>query len=208
MAPGRLSAPRHAGTFAPTPPAAPDRAGTRQGNLSMRRSALLGLICLLGGCQFAGSPFDGFGGFISDTHTFSSNPNLPPGSDETMQRVEDKPVTVAPLTPEAGNIWPGPMKEIPTMQDLQQMNMRQLPPPNIPAAPPPMLFKNELPNQSGAATQVYPAHPAPVIGHTNPNGVKTYTAPGGGQGIIVPNANGTSTLIGPDGSIQTVPTPK
>ena len=37
------------------------------------------------------------------------------------------------------------------------------------------------------------------------------TAPGrgaspGGGGILVPNGNGTSTLIGPDGSVQTVPT--
>ena len=47
---------------------------------------------------------------------------------------------------------------------------------------------------------------APV--YQNPNGVTTFTAPGGGQGIMVPNGNGTSTLIGPDGSIQTVPTPK
>ncbi len=28
----------------------------------------------------------------------------------------------------------------------------------------------------------------------------------GGSGILVPNGNGTSTLIGPDGSVQTVPT--
>ncbi len=30
----------------------------------------------------------------------------------------------------------------------------------------------------------------------------------GNRGILVPNGNGTSTLIGPDGSVQTVPTPK
>ena len=149
----------------------------------MRRNALLGLTCLLlGGCQFAGNPFDGFGGFLYDTHTFHSNPNLPPGSDETMQRVQDRDVSVAPLLPEPGDVWPGPMRPIPSMQDLQQQDMQhQLPPPNVPATPPPLLFQNETPGT---------------------------TSGGGGQGLVVPNGNGTSTQIGADGSVQTVPTPK
>ena len=174
----------------------------------MRRSALLGLICLLGGCQFVGSPFSGSGGFLYDTHLLQSNPNLPAGSEETMQRVEDKDVSIAPLTPEQGNVWPGPMKEIPTMQDLQDMPMQNLPAPNVPSAPPPMLFKNELPGETSGKATTYATPQGPVVGHANPNGVTTYTAPGGGQGIVVPNGNGTSTLIGPNGSIQTVPTPK
>ena len=40
------------------------------------------------------------------------------------------------------------------------------------------------------------------------NGVQTYTDPKGGTGIVVPNGNGTSTLIGADGSVTTVPTPR
>jgi len=28
------------------------------------------------------------------------------------------------------------------------------------------------------------------------------------MGIVVPNGNGTSTLIGPDGSVTSVPTPR
>jgi hypothetical protein len=38
--------------------------------------------------------------------------------------------------------------------------------------------------------------------------VQTYTAPGGGMGIVVPNGNGTSTLIAPDGTVTTVPNPR
>jgi hypothetical protein len=37
---------------------------------------------------------------------------------------------------------------------------------------------------------------------------QTGTSPGGGQSIIVPNGNGTSTVIHSDGRIETVPTPK
>jgi len=39
-------------------------------------------------------------------------------------------------------------------------------------------------------------------------GYQTSTAPGGGQSIIVPNGNGTSTVIHADGKIETIPTPK
>jgi ABC-type hemin transport system ATPase subunit len=34
------------------------------------------------------------------------------------------------------------------------------------------------------------------------------TMPGGGSAIVVPNGNGTSTVIKSDGSIETIPTPK
>jgi hypothetical protein len=39
-------------------------------------------------------------------------------------------------------------------------------------------------------------------------GYQTMTLPGGGTAIVVPNGNGTSTVIKPDGTIQTIPTPK
>jgi hypothetical protein len=47
-----------------------------------------------------------------------------------------------------------------------------------------------------------------MVPNPSGNGVHSYNAPGGGQGIIVPNGNGTSTVIGPNGSVQTVPTPQ
>jgi len=37
---------------------------------------------------------------------------------------------------------------------------------------------------------------------------QTTNTPGGGQSIIVPNGNGTSTVIHADGRIETIPTPK
>ena len=40
------------------------------------------------------------------------------------------------------------------------------------------------------------------------NGVETYTLPSGRTGIVMPNANGTLTLIGPDGTTTTVPAPR
>ena len=166
----------------------------------MRRSALFGLSLLLGGCQFVGNPFDGGGRFLYDTETFHSNPNLPPGVDETELRVEEKDVTIAPLLPEPGDVWPGPMKPLPTMQDQLQNKMQPLPPPNVPTAPPPLLFPETPTGPQGSSSP------------PGPQGASSQQAPQGGssadQGVLIPNGDGTSTLIGPDGSIRTVPTPK
>jgi hypothetical protein len=39
-------------------------------------------------------------------------------------------------------------------------------------------------------------------------GYQTTTSPNGGSAIVVPNGNGTSTIIHSDGHIETVPTSK
>lgn len=99
----------------------------------MRRVASLA-VCglLLGGCHYASSPLVGFGGFVDDTHTFKSNPNLPPGNAENIRRVEGQAVTTEPLAVEQGNIWPGPPKPEPTLEDVirdEQSDQSQSPPP-------------------------------------------------------------------------------
>jgi hypothetical protein len=60
------------------------------------------------------------------------------------------------------------------------------------------------PSQSAPAprTLVTPGGPATTSGGP---GVQSYTDQKGGTGLVVPNGNGTSTLIAPDGSVQTVP---
>jgi hypothetical protein len=75
----------------------------------------------------------------------------------------------------------------------------QLPPvpngPRSPAAPPPQR------EPGGRVIQT------PVTGGGT-QGYQTTTTPGGGSAIVVPNGNGTSTIIYSDGRIETVPTPK
>ena len=53
-----------------------------------------------------------------------------------------------------------------------------------------------------------PGGPAVTTGPVGGTGAQTTILPGGDQGILIPNGNGTSTLIGPNGSVTTVPTPK
>jgi hypothetical protein len=203
----------------------------------MRRTALLGLALLLPGCQnYVGSPFDGFGGFIANTQTFESNPNRPIGDTPNMLRAYGREVDVEPLTVESGNVWPGPAPEGPTLQDLQREQNRSdsaaQPPPLQPAPPPPRpqprgsstqpgsvapspaaptplpATPPQLPAQRPPSTQFYQTPSGPVASPQPGNGVRTYTDPRGGTGIIVPNNNGTSTLIAPDGTVTTVPNPR
>jgi len=59
-----------------------------------------------------------------------------------------------------------------------------------------------------APGQVVPLQNGPGVTTGGTQGYQTMTLPGGGSAIVVPNGNGTSTVIKPDGSIETIPTPK
>jgi hypothetical protein len=112
----------------------------------MRRLALLGLLSLLPACQFAGDPTAGFGGFIADTHTWHLNANQPEAVTENEKLAKGEPVKIEPVGAESGEVWPGPPAPIPTMQDVQKLNdLDSLPPPSVPAEPPPALFPQNMP---------------------------------------------------------------
>jgi hypothetical protein len=112
----------------------------------MRRIALLGLLCLLPGCQFVADPTVGFGGFIGDTHTFTANPTRPPVVSEDERLVVGENVKVDPLLAEGGQVWPGPPPPIPTLQDVQKLNnLEMLPPAVIPTEPPLAVFPQDAP---------------------------------------------------------------
>jgi hypothetical protein len=112
----------------------------------MRRIALLGLTLLLPGCQFAGNPLDGSIGFIGDTHTWTDDPTAPMAQSENERRVRGYDTPEQPLLPEPGDVWPGPPAPIPTMQELQNLNNKEvLPPPNIPTGPLQPVFPQNAP---------------------------------------------------------------
>ncbi len=75
--------------------------------------------------------------------------------------------------------------------------------PNVPPLP-----GSSAPGSTRGSVVNTPRGPAVDTGGGNGR-YRTLESPvPGNRGILVPNGNGTSTLIGPDGSIQTVPTPK
>jgi hypothetical protein len=201
----------------------------------MRPIAVIGLAVLLSGCAYASNPLDGFSGYVGQTHGLAANPNAPQANSETMQRVRGEEVTVAPLRPQAGNVWPAPVAAEPTLEDYEreqqngtlppeptatpQGSSTAPPPPNtsvagparpltmppapVPMTPPPSTLGKAAPVTGDITTPGGVAHVA-----TDPNGVITYSMSNGTKGIAVSNGNGTLTLIGPDGSVQTVNAPK
>lgn len=170
----------------------------------MRRLALLALVLLLPGCT-------GFDTFVG--HTFGpSNPNRPPPDSETSQRVMGTAVAVKPLEPEPGNVWPSTPAPEQSLLNLMPENQQVTVPSQgvvlgtkpLPALPPaPATPQRNVPS-TGYGTS---AGPAPVTG-SRP-GYDTVAPPASpGNAIVVPNGNGTSTVIYPDGRVETVPTPK
>ena len=154
----------------------------------------------------------GFGVFLDDTHSATAHVNRPIGNSETMRRAEGKPVDTEPLRTEAGNVWPGPVQPQPTLEDLARQPAQPLP--NLEGSTPPSIA-----NVPTFAIPVIPHHLQPRPGDLGA-GVLNGPLPSDGSGaprlppsskasgITVPNGDGTSTVIAPDGSITTVPTPK
>ena len=202
----------------------------------MRRIAFTCLCLALPGC--------GYNTWWNPPFTSGSNPNFPAGDSENMRRVTGEQVDSPMLTPEPGDIWPGPLPPEPTLQELEQQGLQSAPeqpvpgspqfqgtqPPNLP--PPPANRGSSTPprsNQPGLtplpaptpprptdttpparnpAGQVYTTPQGPAVSGGGTSGYQTITPPGGDSAIVVPNGNGTSTIIHSDGRLETVPTPR
>ena len=209
----------------------------------MRRTALsatiIGLPMVLSGCT-------GFGTFLD--HTFSvpgTNPNLPMTDSENVRRVLGQSPDPTPLQPEAGNVWPGPERPEPTLEDIERNpgaeDQRGFGPTTVPGAksgapagrqprprgsstPPPNLDDStEVGPSAGPGIPPLPQPPrgsvsgpgplgriiqtpsGPAVDSGGTSSYRTLTTPQGPGAILVPNSNGTSTIINPNGSIQTVP---
>jgi hypothetical protein len=153
----------------------------------MRRIALLSLTMMLGGC--------GYNTWWNAPFSTGNNPNRPIPDSENASRVLGNDVAVKPLTTEPGDIWPGPLPPPKTLQDLERQTQTGV----VPVAP----TKGSPLDRAGNPLL------APL-----PNGAPGTPAPGTpaqpqtDRRIIVPNGNGTSTVIYPDGRIETIPTPK
>ncbi|MSP03088.1 MAG: hypothetical protein EXR07_18875 [Acetobacteraceae bacterium] len=169
----------------------------------MRRIALLSLMTMLGGC--------GYNTWSAPPFSTGTNPNLPITNSVNMSRVMGYGVAVTPLTTEPGDIWPGPLPPPRTLRDLE----RPTPMGSQSAAPvrgsPLDRAGNPLLAPLPYGIPGDPPRGAPTDARRGSYPVPTPAAPSQPQTdrrIIVPNGNGTSTVIHPDGRIETIPTPK
>ena len=77
----------------------------------MRRIVLLTATLMLSGC--------GYKTWWNPSFTGGFNPNVPVSDSENMHRVQGQNLSVASLTTEPGDIWPGPLAPQPTLKDLE-----------------------------------------------------------------------------------------
>ncbi|WP_158932200.1 hypothetical protein [Acidisphaera sp. S103] len=137
---------------------------------------------------------------------------LPPAP--TLQDLEqqgqvtepEQPVPGSPLSRGTAPPYPSPQ---PSTGSSTPPGANQ-PPVPLQSAPP--LSSYAAPHAPGPgrqpAGQIYQTPGGPAVTNGGGPGYQTTTTPGGGSSIIVPNGNGTSTIIHSDGRIETVPTPK
>ena len=78
----------------------------------------------------------------------------------------------------------------------------KLAPIGVPPAP-----RSSVPGQ-GPAGNVVNTPEGPAVDTGGAKGYRQLNTPRGPGAIMVPNGNGTSTIINPDGSVQTVPSPR
>jgi hypothetical protein len=186
---------------------------------------LLLAIPLSGCATVVGNPADGLGGFLGNAFSWGGSSNRPVIDSPNARRVTGAAEEAEPLLPEAGNVWPGPLPPARSMSDLQRDMSAPLPPIDAAAgapraaapaarpapAPAPLAVPAPTPAaplaaMPGGRVLQTPQGPASTV--IGGNGVETFTLPNGRSGIVMPNANGTLTLIGPDGTSQTIPAPR
>ena len=180
---------------------------------------------LLSGCS-------GLGKFFGDTITLPGmNPNLPYGLSETSERAEGRSPPESPILPEPGNIWPGPPQPLPTLSDVSRTQGNGLGP--MPGyggssmhdggsmsmgesdmiahgAPPGGNTGGNMGGNVGGNVGGFSGGggrgggPADGTVPDAAGGLRIKNAPGGTKPIIIPNGDGTSTVIAPDGTVKTV----
>ncbi|WP_202405289.1 hypothetical protein [Saccharibacter sp. 17.LH.SD] len=175
----------------------------------MKKVAVLMLCLAASGCS-------GLGKHIGDTSwIFGGDPNMPHGDSETFRRVRGEAVTETPLMAQKDDIWPGQPDAVPTIQDVNNPNSHFS-----------HLFRNSLGDlnedldeqllANGEAlsmgesvetrhgvqrrsTAIGPALPSHVTDHA-PN----YLEGPNRDTVAIPNGDGTTTLVAPNGSVRVV----
>jgi hypothetical protein len=174
--------------------------------MMMRRAVVFSLLLLQTGCA-------GFGKLMADDATFpGANPNLPAGDAENLRRAQGVGVAERPILPQGGNMWPGAPAPLPTLGDATREH--QGPDDGLPAdaATGPELpeggtlsageqaeIRGGVQDFSGGS-QLFQGG-IPASRHEN---IASAQGRQSASTIVIPNGDGTSTIITPDGTVKTV----
>lgn len=169
------------------------------------------LVLLLSGCA-------GVGNYLDSTVNPFGNPNSPKGDTINMQRARGNDVAVQPILPQPGDVWPGKLRPVPTLGEIQSHM-------NVPLG---QEYNDQYGNGAGGAkasnTYTLPPGAAAQGMRTNPHTreggsfspgsaqspLPGTTAPATPRAMQPPTATGTKgftigqTLVGPSGPVGVV----
>ncbi|MCQ8277291.1 hypothetical protein NFI95_02355 [Acetobacteraceae bacterium KSS8] len=164
-------------------------------------------MLMLGGCS-------GLGHFLGDTEEPPGyNPNGVLGSSENLLRARGRSPVAQPMLPQAGNVWPGPPQPLPTLSDVSHgyagtnpLAGGTLPRGGSMSMGEQNAIRGGAPLDSGfSGGEVQ----APIADPARAFEKREKSSAGASSDIVIPNGDGTSTVISPDGSVKTVKgTPK
>ncbi len=128
----------------------------------------IGLMLILSGCVNERH-------FAADTLWPFGNPNAPPTRSENAQRALGKTPAVTPIAPQAGDVWPGPVRPMPTLGQIQQdanlplgqAYLPSLPSPYPPGQGPGADSSASVPVSGGSLYSVPPGASPKVLGPAN-----------------------------------------
>lgn len=175
----------------------------------MRKAALLAIPLVLSGCS-------GLGKSLQDTATLpGANPNMPEGVSENLEKVKGHTYMAMPLLPESGNIWPGAPQPLPTLRDVEASpnGLRDA------MSDTDSYFGSMTKGMDASGVQlgdggalsigehdgvVNGVHPVqrPSLSSSVEDNAHKYISPSRSGTIVIPNGDGTSTHIDPDGTVR------
>jgi hypothetical protein len=141
----------------------------------LRQPVVLACLVLLAGCSSERH-------FAVDTLWPFGNPNGPVAASETAQRALGRAPAVTPISPQAGNVWPGPVQPVPTIADEQKAMNEPLGNAYTPSLPSPYPPGMEPPPDSDLGS-----------GPLGAPGTQSFSTPGG----VAPDSPDLAPLNGP-----------
>lgn len=179
----------------------------------MRKITVLLIGIALSGCS-------GFGEYISDTFWPMEDQHAPAGEGDMMRRVRGGSPAGLPLVAQTGDIWPGQPDPVPTIQDVSNPDSRfnhnfqnslgdlnndpvgqaQLHDAETLAIGEEVNTKNGVTRRSQAVFA--PGNVPGALPESVPDNAKKYLEGPNSDSVIIPNGDGTTTVVAPDGSVK------
>lgn len=175
----------------------------------MKKVAVLMLCLAANGCS-------GLEKHSEDTFWPFGDPNAPKSESENFRRVRGDAVMEPPLLAQQGDVWPGQPDAVPTIKDMNDpksrfsrsfqhsikglnsdLDQQQL------ANGETLSLGERVDTEKGVRRRSSASEPGSLPSHV-PDKAPNYLEGPNRKTVAIPNGDGTTTLVGPDGTVRVV----